>query len=249
MFKGILNAMNSIHILLSLLLVRIATAQSGHGFGGSHGHSLNKRSPLAPGGDGICYTYIIQEHDTCARLAERYQITTSNIETWNVGSWGWPGCARLKQGDFVCLSSGALPMPVALPNAVCGPQVPGTQRPAKYGDLASLNPCPSNQCCAKSGQCGTSSAFCDASASCIFNCGPKSTQNKATAQSTTSRTTASKTTTHCFKGNYLQNDDYFENYCFEDNHYFKENHYFKGDYLQNDDYFKNYCESKHGHLD
>lgn len=146
MFKGILNAMNSVHILLSLFLVHLATAQSGHGFGDSHGHSLNKRSPLAPGADGICYTYIIQEHDTCARLAERYQITTSNIETWNVGSWGWPGCARLKQGDFVCLSSGALPMPVALPNAVCGPQVPGTQRPAKYGDLASLNPCPSNQC-------------------------------------------------------------------------------------------------------
>lgn len=138
--------MNPIHILLSLLLVHLATAQPGHGFGDSHGHSLNKRSPPAPGGDGICNTYIIQEHDTCARLAERYKVTTSNIESWNVGSWGWPGCARLKQGDFVCLSSGALPMPVALPNAVCGPQVPGTQRPAKYSDLASLNPCPSSQC-------------------------------------------------------------------------------------------------------
>ncbi|KAJ5517072.1 hypothetical protein N7527_008632 [Penicillium freii] len=153
MFKGILNAMNFIHILLSLLLVHVATAQPGHSFGDSHGHFLSKRSPSAPGGDGICHTYIIQEHDTCASLAERYKVTTSNIETWNVGSWGWPGCARLKQGDFACLSSGALPMPVSLPNAVCGPQVPGTQRPAKYSDLASLNPCPSSQCCAKSGQC------------------------------------------------------------------------------------------------
>lgn len=146
MLRGIFNAMISIHILLSLLFAHIATAQSGRSFGDSHGHSLNKRAPLAPDGDGICYTYTIQEGDTCAKLAQRYQVTTSNIETWNVGSWGWPGCAKIKQGDFVCLSSGALPMPVALPNAVCGPQVPGTRRPIKYSDLASLNPCPSTQC-------------------------------------------------------------------------------------------------------
>lgn len=146
MFKGILNAMNSIHILLSLLLVHIVTAQSWHGFGDSLDHSHNKRSPPAPGGDGICYTHIVQENDTCAKLSKHYQITTSNIETWNLGSWDWPGCAKLKQGNFICLSSGALPMPVALPHAVCGPQVPGTRRPAKYSNLASLNPCPSNQC-------------------------------------------------------------------------------------------------------
>lgn len=145
-FKGIFSTMNSIHILLSLLFVHIATAQSGHGFGDSHGHSLKKRGAFAPGGDGICYTYTIQEGDTCAKLAEYYKITTKNIETWNVGSWGWPGCAKIKQGDFVCLSSGALPMPVALPHAVCGPQVPGTRRPGNYADLASLNRCPSNQC-------------------------------------------------------------------------------------------------------
>ena len=38
------------------------------------------------------------------------------------------------------------PMPVALPHATCGPQVPGTVRPKKYSDLASLNLCPANQC-------------------------------------------------------------------------------------------------------
>ncbi|KAG0155377.1 Peptidoglycan-binding Lysin subgroup [Penicillium digitatum] len=144
--------MNSIHILLSLIFIDIATAQSGRGFGKSHDHSLDKRAPFAPSDDGICYTYIIQEGDTCSRLARRFRITTSNIETWNVGSWGWLGCAELKEGDFVCLSSGALPMPVALPQAVCGPQVPGTQRPAKYSDLASLNPCPQDQCTEESTQ-------------------------------------------------------------------------------------------------
>lgn len=145
-FKGIFKVMYFIHILLSLVSVHIATAQSGHGSGDSHGHSLNKRSSFAPGSDGICYTYTIQQGDTCAALAKRYQLTTSNIETWNVGAWDWTGCGNVKQGSFVCLSSGALPMPVALPHAVCGPQVPGTRRPANYADLASLNQCSSNQC-------------------------------------------------------------------------------------------------------
>ncbi|KGO78087.1 Peptidoglycan-binding Lysin subgroup [Penicillium italicum] len=186
-----------IHILLSVLFSHIATAQYGHGFGDSHGHSLSKRAPSGPSGDGICHTYIIQEGDTCVKLAERYQLTTSNIETWNAGSWGWSGCAKIKQGDFVCLSSGAFPMPITLPNAVCGPQVPGTMRPAKYSDLASLNPCPSNQCCAKSGQCGTLSDFCDVSpiGSCIFNCGTKNaTKSAASGTTTVKSTTTSKTT-------------------------------------------------------
>ncbi|CAI7611003.1 unnamed protein product [Penicillium glandicola] len=189
--------MNSIHILLSLLLVHIAAAQPKHIFGDFHGHSLKERGTVGPGSDGICYTYTIQQGDNCAKLAERYQITTSNIETWNTGAWGWSGCANVKQGDFVCLSTGALPMPVALPHAVCGPQVPGTRRPSNYADLASLNSCSSNQCCASSGQCGTTSAFCDASQACIFNCGAKTTQKETTTKSTTSKTTTTiaKTTT------------------------------------------------------
>jgi hypothetical protein len=141
-----IHAMNFIYILLSLLLAHIAIAQSEHGIGNSHVHSVNKRGALAPGGDGVCYTYTIQRGETCAKLAKRYKITTSDIETWNDGSWGWAGCANVKQGDFVCLSSGALPMPVALPQATCGPQAPGTRRPGNYADLASLNPCPNDQC-------------------------------------------------------------------------------------------------------
>ncbi|EKV12766.1 hypothetical protein PDIG_42020 [Penicillium digitatum PHI26] len=189
--------MNSIHILLSLIFIDIATAQSGRGFGKSHDHSLDKRAPFAPSDDGICYTYIIQEGDTCSRLARRFRITTSNIETWNVGSWGWLGCAELKEGDFVCLSSGALPMPVALPQAVCGPQVPGTQRPAKYSDLASLNPCPQDQCCAESGRCGTLSDFCEVRpiGHCIFNCRPKSQPKSTTSKMSTSKSTTTPKTT------------------------------------------------------
>ena len=89
---------------------------------------------------------VMAPRETCAKIAESYSVSVSDIETWNTGSWGWSGCSNIAQGDFVCLSSGALPMPKALPNAVCGPQVPGTMRPANYADLASVNPCPMGQC-------------------------------------------------------------------------------------------------------
>jgi hypothetical protein len=69
-----------------------------------------------------------------------------NIEDYNAQTWGWSGCAQIQQGAFICVSSGEPPMPVALPHATCGPQVPGTVRPKKYSDLASLNLCPENQC-------------------------------------------------------------------------------------------------------
>ncbi|KAJ5494415.1 Peptidoglycan-binding Lysin subgroup [Penicillium fimorum] len=180
------------HIPLSLLLVHIAAAQSGHA-GNSHGHSPTKRAAFAPGPDGICHTYTIQSGETCAMLAERYQITTSNIETWNTGAWDWSGCANVKQGDFVCLTSGSLPMPVALPHATCGPQVPGTRRPGEYSDLGSLNPCPSNQCCGPLGTCGTSSSFCDANKGCISNCGVKSAAKETTTKKVTSIVTSKAT--------------------------------------------------------
>ena len=61
-------------------------------------------------------------------------------------TWGWNGCGHLEQGSFICLSNGKAPMPMALPQAICGPQVPGTARPSNMADLASLNPCPSAEC-------------------------------------------------------------------------------------------------------
>lgn len=101
---------------------------------------------LARDGGAICSTYIVAGGDTCAKIAQSHGITVRNIEDYNAQTWAWHGCAQLQQGAFICLSSGEPPMPVALPNAICGPQVPGTVRPKKYSDLASLNPCPGNQC-------------------------------------------------------------------------------------------------------
>lgn len=171
----------------------------------SHFGPIQERdAALKAGADGICYTYTVQAHDTCATLAQQYGITEQQITDYNAGSWGWTGCTGVKQGDFICLSSGEFPMPVALPQATCGPQVPGTTRPGKYSDLASLNPCPSGDCvsvnshplwiyahtnfnvlqCSMSGQCGTTSDFC-VSPNCISNCGQKDTNNPNTVKPTT----------------------------------------------------------------
>ncbi|GLI78013.1 hypothetical protein PoHVEF18_006310 [Penicillium ochrochloron] len=57
------------------------------------------------------------------------------------------------------------PMPASLAGAVCGPQMPGMQRPGNWADLKSLNPCPLNECCSSYGQCGNTPEFCTSSVS------------------------------------------------------------------------------------
>lgn len=101
---------------------------------------------LARDGSAICSTYTVTGGDTCTKVAQSHGITVKNIEDYNAQTWGWHGCSHIQQGAFICVSPGEPPMPVALPHATCGPQVPGTVRPKEYSDLASLNPCPPNQC-------------------------------------------------------------------------------------------------------
>jgi hypothetical protein len=96
--------------------------------------------------DGICSTYVVQQEDTCESIAKVQGITVAEIEKYNTQTFDWDGCNGFNQGKFICVSAGEPPMPVALANAVCGPQVPGTTRPSEWSDLASLNPCPSNKC-------------------------------------------------------------------------------------------------------
>ncbi|KAJ5324902.1 hypothetical protein N7476_003502, partial [Penicillium atrosanguineum] len=102
--------------------------------------------PPKADGNGLCDSYAIQATDSCQSIAHAYDITVADIKSWNKQTYGWKGCDGIQQGNFICLSTGFPPMPVALPDATCGPQVPGTTRPSKYADLASLNPCPSGKC-------------------------------------------------------------------------------------------------------
>jgi chitinase len=146
--------------------------------------SLPDFSPQ-PNSDGSCAEYSIQTNDTCIAIATAHSMTTTQLESRNSDVWGWSGCQYLYIGQVLCLSTGTLPMPAPIANAVCGPQVPNTTAPADMSDLAGLNPCPLNACCDIWGQCGITSDFCTndpadtgapgtaqpGSNGCISNCG------------------------------------------------------------------------------
>jgi hypothetical protein len=59
----------------------------------------------------------------------------------------------------MCLSEGTPPFPVEIPNAVCGPQKPGTNPLMDGSDITDLNPCLLNACCNIWGQCGITIDF------------------------------------------------------------------------------------------
>ncbi|KAF8129376.1 glycoside hydrolase superfamily [Mycena galopus ATCC 62051] len=134
--------------------------------------------------DGSCANYTVVSGDSCNSIALSNSITVANLTTWNANTWGWEGCNPLQLGN-ICLSAGFPPMPPAVANAECGPQVPGTANPGANGNLSALNPCPLNACCDIWGQCGTTGDFCTPSKSatgapgtaapgtngCISNCG------------------------------------------------------------------------------
>ncbi|KAJ5124095.1 Peptidoglycan-binding Lysin subgroup [Penicillium bovifimosum] len=96
---------------------------------------------LPPTGNGaLCYVYTIEHGDTCAQLADGFGITVPEIVKWNKNTTGWNGCNHLEDGGRICLSAGEPPMPVALPDAVCGPR------------------------CSVWGKCGTGPDFCGSAA-------------------------------------------------------------------------------------
>ena len=113
-----------------------------------------------PNPDGSCFAYQVQKNDGCWSIAASHTITQDVIEKNNNDTWGWAGCDALIPDQLICLSSGAPPMPLPIENAVCGPQVPGTQKPTDGKKLADLNPCLLNACCDIWGQCGTTVEFC-----------------------------------------------------------------------------------------
>ncbi|KAL4982965.1 hypothetical protein BDW68DRAFT_191715 [Aspergillus falconensis] len=95
-----------------------------------------------PNDDGSCATTI------------RRPLTNDEIEEFNKDTWGWNGCKNILAGSVICISKGTPPMPAPMENAICGPQVPGTEAPDDMSKLADLNPCPLNACCDVWGQCG-----------------------------------------------------------------------------------------------
>ncbi|KAI8316648.1 Killer toxin subunits alpha/beta [Colletotrichum sp. SAR11_59] len=149
-----------------------------------------------PNSDGTCFSYYVVPGDSCSSLGAANSLTNDEIESFNTQTWGWQGCSNVQAYQYICLSSGAPPMPAPIANAVCGPQKPGTTQPGAGVDLASLNPCPLNACCNKHGQCGINKDFCTISQSetgapgtsaegengCISNCGTEIVIGSAPAE-------------------------------------------------------------------
>ncbi|CAK7212940.1 hypothetical protein SCUCBS95973_001630 [Sporothrix curviconia] len=148
-----------------------------------------------PNADGSCYAYTVVANDNCAGLAATYDLTTAEIEAYNNQTWGWSGCSNVLLGAVICLSTGSPPMPAAVANAECGPQVPGTVAgPGGTYNLSGLNPCPLNACCDIWGECGITADFCTDTGTgapgtaatgtngCISNCGTDVVQGAAPAQ-------------------------------------------------------------------
>lgn len=144
-----------------------------------------------PNADGTCKTYTIKADDLCSTISKANTMTVDDINNRNNNTWGWTGCNYLIVGGVICLSTGSPPMPSSLTNALCGPQVPGTQRPTDMSTLADLNPCPLKACCNVWGQCGITKDFCvpspadtgapgtatPGSNGCIASCGSNITNN------------------------------------------------------------------------
>jgi chitinase len=100
-----------------------------------------------PNGDGTCASHYVVAGDTCSSLGAANSLTNAEIESFNAQTWAWQGCTNVQAFQYICLSTGAPPMPAPIANAVCGPQKPGTTQPGAGIALASLNPCPLNACC------------------------------------------------------------------------------------------------------
>lgn len=122
----------------------------------------------------------------CFQIAQKFGISVDDIESFNKKTWGWAGCARMQKDQLMCLSRGNPPFPGPITGTMCGPQVPGTVKPAGgKTDYSDLNPCKLNSCCDVWGFCGVSPDFCTPSPAdtgapgtarpgtngCISNCG------------------------------------------------------------------------------
>jgi GH18 family chitinase len=138
-----------------------------------------------PEPDGTCASVVVEAGQWCSTIAAANGITVEDLDEFNKNTWGWAGCDLLQAQQRICISEGDPPMPASIENAVCGPQVPGTEKPTNGTELADLNPCPLNSCCNIWGQCGITHEFCTVTESptgapgtsangttgCVSNCG------------------------------------------------------------------------------
>lgn len=173
-----------------------ATLQPGNYACCSSGDPFTPPKPVAPkqNSDGTCATHLIQNGDSCDKLAKQYGVSIADLEKWNKGkTWAWTACQDMLVGYNMCLSTGLAPMPPPQQGTECGPLVPGTKRPTDSSiSLADLNPCPLKACCSNWGFCGVFPGHCKVNAppgggpgtkakgfqnTCVSNCNNDIKQN------------------------------------------------------------------------
>ncbi|KAJ8519521.1 hypothetical protein ONZ45_g3508 [Pleurotus djamor] len=114
--------------------------------------------------DGSCFAVDIVEGSDCHQFSVRYDVTASEIDSWNSQTWRWTGCGGLQPGMRICMSSGTAPLPAQNASIPCGLESVGNKR------------CPLNACCGKWGYCGLTDDFCETNpggapgTGCQYNC-------------------------------------------------------------------------------
>lgn len=90
-----------------------------------------------PNADGECFSYRVKDGEWCDSIAAAHGLELEELEEFNEGKvWGYMGCGDLFIGTILCLSEGTPPMPDIVENAVCGPQMSGTTKPAGENHLS-----------------------------------------------------------------------------------------------------------------
>ncbi|SPJ78830.1 uncharacterized protein FTOL_07221 [Fusarium torulosum] len=54
-----------------------------------------KPSGPKPEADGTCAAHVIDDGDTCAKLAKKHSVTVKELEKWNKNTWAWTDCTDL----------------------------------------------------------------------------------------------------------------------------------------------------------
>ncbi|KAJ6600740.1 hypothetical protein B0H10DRAFT_2230831 [Mycena sp. CBHHK59/15] len=101
--------------------------------------------------NGTCYEYVVVPNDSCSAIATKFTITVEQIQTWNVNTYKWTGCANIQIGLVMCVSPGTPPPIPVNPLLECGPESKGNAT------------CALKACCSAFGFCGLTDEFCHTS--------------------------------------------------------------------------------------
>ncbi|KAF8064315.1 glycoside hydrolase superfamily [Lyophyllum atratum] len=105
----------------------------------------------SPNPDGSCFAVDVVDGSDCSQFSVKYDVSLTEIDTWNQQTWRWTGCSGLQPGMKICMSAGTSPLPAQNSTIPCGLESVGNKE------------CPLRACCGKWGYCGLTDDFCETS--------------------------------------------------------------------------------------